>query len=417
MRKKKNISFLIMCMLFVFCFADCSQTEPDTETDAAHTVTRANESDATETETQAEIVGTPEEILAAVDWDSEHIECTLTDRFAIDADVPTKSAYEGEFGLFGYTLNDMGLNEGLDSEGVLEMSRGLAKTGDALTGGTVADNFKNYEEREAELEEKGDNSGLEALTDAFLRSLCWTSKYRWQYDLGLSRGDYSDWQSPRTYNLRKHYPYYISGRYDENLITQRAEEVAETFTEYIFFDEYTYECATVDGELCSDIMEFYDRFGWSFETSVFHQYSENMDTRYEITLYPVIDRGICLMNNYNPYSTSWYNDVIFYLNSDYEIYYVAGENDLLVDDSAYAYTEIMSLQDILLQFYNDCDAKENITVLKVRLCYAARGGEEEQESYLEPCWWIQYACSDVVNGDADNTAYWAVTGEKIYNGC
>ena len=182
----------------------------------------------------------------------------------------------------------------------------------------------------------------------------------------------------------------------------------------VYTRNFIKKCATVDGELCRDIMEFYNRFGWNFEESVFRTYSETIDLRYEITLYPVIDRGICLVDNYNPLSTSWYNDVTVYLNSDYEIYYVAGENYLLVEDSAYAYTEIMSLQDILLQFYNDCDTKENITVLKVRLCYAARGGEEEQESYLEPCWWIQYACEGVADGDVENTAYWAANGECIY---
>lgn len=369
----------ILLSLSAFCGCQGTEMEESTETKNGSDATETTEAGA-EAETQS-----VEEALAGLDYSGDHLECRVTESFSISADIISDSVYSNEtYGLYECSLNPEVEVEDVEerlSEEQLAVSRELAALVDAWAGTSIAEGlYGDEDEVEAYYVETPGLFGARP------------NKETWYWNLSAASAD-SPFVVMYSLTMWTEYPFLGVTGYDESLVEQKAAEVAEAFSDFIFFDDYTWSCTWLNSELFDSLREFYEEYLDPDDYDILYGDFEG-EEMFFVVLEPEIEHGLSLnllsgsLKDYR-----YYNNVYLYLDSDYTVKAIEGHNYLMLQDEPYESVEIVSVQDALLAFYESVQSgssvNDEITVLDVSLSYGMYYGEEDT-MYLAPTWRITW---------------------------
>lgn len=348
--------------------------------------------------------------LEDINWSAKHLNCQLSERVAIDADIVPDSIWKSKFGLYHYTLYD-NKDEPVD----LERTEQLAEVLDQYYG------------RDVTLVEKDITDELHQIENVAVRNE--------PPQVSFSMND--TWHSSLiSYNLETYCPVKITG-YDEAAIDSKVKELQELLYEYTGIHECPYDVYWFGEDMYAKLADIEKKYGIISVLS--DEAIQKQEEFYEIIVRPKLDYDISVqrlpnisfqsLNGENdsefivkdnlgkdvPYMGDYNMGII--LDKEYNMVLLHSRKMFDIEDKPFDHIEIYGLDEILQKFMKQ-NKRLNTTILDVSMYYSASlSGELDEENnrdvYMAPYWVITYY--SVGKTGNSQYIYSAVTGELVYN--
>lgn len=348
--------------------------------------------------------------LEDIDWNTKHLNCRLSERVTIDADIVPDSIWKQKFGLYHYRINK-------NQEALIDKE----KTEE------LAEVLDNYYGRNVTLIEKNMTNPTKQIENPMVRS----EDSSIFFTLENTIHDYI-----MSNILEASCPVKITG-YDKEAVNSKVQELQELLYEYTHINQSSYDVYWFGKDMYTKLADIQKKYGSG--DCLGEEVMERQEEFFEIRIRPVLDFGITVKRipniSFEPLDGENASEFIqkdgkgydmvkmgenildIVLDNQYEMIMVSSQKTLDIEEEPFESVEIFGLDEILQKFM-ERNKSSNIAVLDVSMYYSATASEQldnenNRDVYLAPFWVVTYHSGSSTSNY--QYVFSAVTGELVYS--